>query len=328
VNKPQEFPMLPADNAPPEPPRFIPPPAEPKRTGPNTRQTFSYLRGLMENHGLEPKSKLGQNFLIDLNLIDVIIKAAELTRDDCVLEVGTGTGSLTSRIADVAGAVFTVEIDQDFYRLAQSVIGKRHNVVGYSGDALARKNELNPNVLHGWQDLMMRGGMKRRKLVANLPYSIATPIISNLLLLPDLPIDRMVVMVQWEIGERLRASAGTKDYNALSVLVQSLADVEILRKVAPSNFFPRPRVDSAIVQIIPNPEKRKHVGDVVKFRTFLRDLYCHRRKNLRSALHGWPSGRREKTEVDTKLKDLGIDGMLRAESLDLEQHLRLSAVFG
>jgi 16S rRNA (adenine1518-N6/adenine1519-N6)-dimethyltransferase len=138
----------------------------------------------------------------------------------------------------------------------------------------------------------------------------------------------MVVMVQWEIAERMRAAAGTKDYNALSVLVQSVADVELVRKVLPTNFHPRPKVDSAIVKITPNPEKRAKVGDVAKFRAFLRDLYVHRRKNLRQALSGWPTGRKDKADVDAKLAELGFDGTLRSEVLDIDQHLRLAAAFG
>jgi 16S rRNA (adenine1518-N6/adenine1519-N6)-dimethyltransferase len=126
----------------------------------------------------------------------------------------------------------------------------------------------------------------------------------------------------------MQAKVGTKDYNALSVLVQSVADVEIVRKVLPTNFYPQPKVDSAIVKITPNAEKRAKVGDVVKYRAFLRDLYVHRRKNLRQALSGWPSGRREKTDVDAKLAALGIDGTVRSEALDVEQHLRLCAAFG
>ena len=155
---------------------------------------------------------------------------------------------------------------------------------------------------------------------------IATPLISNLLIKRD-DIERMVVMVQWEIAERLRAAVGTKDYNALSVLVQSVADVEVVRKVLPTNFYPRPKVDSAIVKITPNAAKRAKVGDVPRFRAFLRDLYVHRRKNLRQALVGWPQGRRDKVEVDTKLAALGIDGTIRSEALDIEQHLRLSEAF-
>ena len=148
-----------------------------------------------------------------------------------------------------------------------------------------------------------------QEVVANLPYVIATPLVSNLLI-ARADIERMVVMVQWEIAERLRAVPGTKDYNALSVLVQSVADVEVVRKVLPTNFFPRPKVDSAIVLIKPNAEKRAKVGDVAKFRVFLRDLYVHRRKNLRQALIGWPHGRKEKADVDAKLAELGIDGTI------------------
>ena len=127
----------------------------------------------------------------------------------------------------------------------------------------------------------------------------------------------------------MRALPSTKDYNALSVLVQAVADVETIRKVAPSNFFPKPQVDSAIMLIKPNPEKRAKVGDIVRFRTFLRDLYVHRRKNIRAALAGWPSGdKKDKKVIDAQLNEIGIDGNVRAETLNVEQHLRLCAAFG
>ncbi len=326
---PNEIPILPEgedfDAPPPAPPAL---PAEPRLNVPSTRQTLSYIRGLLDANRIEPKNKLGQNFLIDLNMLDLVVRSAELTAGDSVLEVGTGTGTLTHHLADRAGAVFTVEVDNRFYELVQPTLGRRPNVVSYHGDILAGKNELNPTVLSRWADLTARTGCTRRKLVANLPYAVATPIISNLLLLPDLPIERMVVMVQWEIGERLRATPGTKDYNALSVLVQSVADVETVRKVGPANFHPRPQVDSAIIRIDPNPAKRARVGDVQKFRDFLRDLYTLRRKNLRAALAGWPRGKSDKAGVDAKLQALGIDGNVRAETLGIDDHLRLCEVFG
>jgi 16S rRNA (adenine1518-N6/adenine1519-N6)-dimethyltransferase len=320
----KEIPILPAEGTAPEPEPAPAAPAAPR--GPSPRQTLSYLHGLLRSYGLEPKAKLGQNFLIDLNLIDLVCRAAELGPQDSVLEVGTGTGSLTAKMADQAGCVFSAEIDADFQQLAREIVGVRPNVRLFLGDALARKNELNPDMLAGWDELTTRFHCATRKLIANLPYVIATPVISNLLL-GDRPIERMVVMVQWEIGERLRATVGTKDYNALSVLVQSVADVELVRKVLPANFFPRPKVDSAIMLIKPNPQKRTRVGDVRQFREFLRDLYTHRRKNLRQALVGWPSGRRAKEDVDAKLAELGIDGGLRSEALDIEQHLRLCRAF-
>jgi 16S rRNA (adenine1518-N6/adenine1519-N6)-dimethyltransferase len=294
---------------------------------PTPRQTLSYLRGLFEAHGLQAKSKLGQNFLIDLNLLDLIVRIADLGQSDAVLEVGTGTGSLTAQLALWSGGVCTVEIDTALAPVAREVVGERQNVRYVFGDALAGKNELNPEMLEAWDEVYTSRHCTQRKLVANLPYSIATPLISNLLIARD-DIERMVVMVQWEIAERLRATAGTKDYNALSVLVQGVADVEVVRKVAPTNFHPRPKVDSAIVLIKPNAAKRARVGDVPRLRAFLRDLYVHRRKNLRQALSGWPHGRKDKSEVDSKLAELGIDGTLRSETLDIEQHLRLCAAFG
>jgi 16S rRNA (adenine1518-N6/adenine1519-N6)-dimethyltransferase len=303
------------------------PPTEPSQPVPSPRQTLSYLQRLFQAHGLEAKSKLGQNYLIDLNLIDLIVRTAELDRSDAVLEVGTGTGSLTARLAEHAGAVCTIEIDPGFHPVAREIVGERSNVMFVLGDALAKKSELNPEMLAAWAALMAKTGTTRRKLIANLPYVIATPLIGNLLV-GDLAIDRIVVMVQWEIAERLRAAVGTKDYNALSVFVQSVADVEVVRKVGPANFFPRPQVDSAIVKLVPDAAKRAAVGDVRKFQAFLRDLYVHRRKNLRQALSGWPRGRRDKAEVDAKLAGLGIEGGLRAEALDLSQHLRLSEAFG
>lgn len=299
----------------------------PSQQVPSPRQTLTYLHRLFEGYGLEPKSKLGQNFLIDLNLVDLIVRTAELDRTDAVLEVGTGTGSLTARLADVAGTVVTIEIDRSLQPVAKEVVGARPNVTFVFGDCLAKKNELNPDMLTAWDGAAKSAGSARRKLVANLPYVIATPLISNLLI-AGTDLERMVVMVQWEIAERMRAVPNTKDYNALSVLVQSVADVEVVRKVGPKNFHPQPKVDSAIVLIRPNAAKRAKVGDVTRFRVFLRDLYVHRRKNLRQALIGWPSGHREKKDVDAKLAELGIDGTVRSEALDLEQHLRLSAAFG
>jgi 16S rRNA (adenine1518-N6/adenine1519-N6)-dimethyltransferase len=280
---------------------------------------------VFESQGFDPKAKLGQNFLVDLNLLDFIARAAELTADDCVLEVGTGTGSLTSRLADRAGAVVTVEIDTALQPVSEQMCAGRRNVTFVRGDCLAKKSELNPDMLATWARVAK--GYKHRKLVANLPYAIATPLVSNLLV-TDIPIACFVIMVQWEIGERMAAKPGTKDFNALSVLIQSLAHVEVVRKVAPSNFHPRPQVDSAIVKIVPDATKRATVGDVLSFRSFIRDLYTHRRKNLRQALIGFPGGRKDKGEVDAKLKELGIDGGIRAETLSVDDHHRLSRAFG
>jgi 16S rRNA (adenine1518-N6/adenine1519-N6)-dimethyltransferase len=298
-----------------------PPPATP-------RQTLSYLRNLFEERGLHPKNKLGQNFLIDLNLIEVLLRAAELTPDDLVLEVGSGTGSLTVRLVEAAGAVVSVEVDPAFAVMTdEAVSAHRDRVALIHADVLKNKNELNPVVLRALEDTRERARTVFVKLVANLPYAVATPVISNLLL-SDVEIERMVVTVQWEIAERLMALPGTKDYGALAVLVQSLADVTLVRRLPPTVFWPRPKVDSAIVRIMPDVAKRALVGDVLKFRNFLRDLYAHRRKNLRGGLVSMAGRGFGKQEVDGKLLELGLDGRTRAETLNTAQHLRLSEAFG
>jgi 16S rRNA (adenine1518-N6/adenine1519-N6)-dimethyltransferase len=294
----------------------------------NARQTLSYLRNLFDERGLHPKNKLGQNFLIDLNLIDLLVRSAELTRDDLVLEVGSGTGSLTVRLLEQAGAVASVEVDPAFAIMTDEAVHKhRDRVALIQADALKSKNELNPDVLRDLADLKQRTRCPQFKVVANLPYAIAVPIISNVLL-SDLNPERLVVTVKWEIAERLTATVSTKPYGALAVMTQSIADVTIVRRLPPTVFWPRPQVESAIVLIRPNAAKRERVGDVVRFRHFLRDLYVHRRKNLRGALVSLPNANFSKEEVDAKLAELGIEGTIRAEALDPEQHLRLCAVFG
>jgi 16S rRNA (adenine1518-N6/adenine1519-N6)-dimethyltransferase len=293
---------------------------------PSPRQTLSYIKDLLHSRRLIPKNKMGQNFLIDLNLVDLVVRSAELTGSDCVLEVGTGTGSLSARLADQAGAVFTVELDREFFEMSRQLLAAYPNVRQMHGDALAGKNELNPHLVDGWNTLAAEKGLTRRKLVANLPYAIATPLIANLLI-SGMPIERMVVMVQWELAERMVAMPGTKDFGALAVLLQSVANTQIVRRIAPTNFWPRPAVDSAIVLIKPNAEKASPVPDLKTWRAFLRDLYTQRRKNLRQALSGWPGGRRDKKDVDAKLAAIGFDGSIRAETLTIEQHLELFRVF-
>jgi 16S rRNA (adenine1518-N6/adenine1519-N6)-dimethyltransferase len=295
------------------------------------RQTLSFLQHLFQERGIRPKNKLGQSFLIDLNLIDLIVRSADLNQDDLVVEIGSGTGSLTSRLAEQAGAVLTVEIDPAFAALVKDTLGNGPNITFLHTDVLKNKNHLNSEVLDAIREIQERENSRRLKLAANLPYGVATPVITNFLL-SELPFERMIVTVQWEIAERLTATPDHKEFGALAVLVQSLADVSLVRRLPPSVFWPRPQVASAIVHIHPSAAKRAHVtdrvGEVQRFRFFLRDLYTHRRKNLRGALTGMPQGRIPKEEVDRKLGELGLEGTVRAEDLDMEQHLRLCAVFG
>ncbi len=290
------------------------------------RQTLSYLRRLFGSHGIRPKNKLGQNFLIDLNQFDVLVRAAELGPDDLALEIGTGTGSLTQKLADTAGAVMSVEIDPSFHSLAMELLEDKKNVHLIHQDVLKNKNRLRNEVLEALDEVIAQNPGLTLKMVANLPYAVATPVITNFLM-TDYPFERLVVTVQYEIGERLVAVPGTKDYNSLSILVQSIADTSLVRKLPPSVFWPQPKVDSAIVLIKPNAEKRKQVPNIPRFRAFLRDLYTQRRKNLRGGLTGLPSGKIPKPEVDAKLAQLQIDGNVRAETLSIEDHLRLCEMF-
>jgi 16S rRNA (adenine1518-N6/adenine1519-N6)-dimethyltransferase len=210
--------------------------------------------------------------------------------------------------------------------LAKESIGWRENVILMHADILAGKNELQPVVLHHWDEFTKAQKTTRRKLIANLPYAVATPVVANLLI-SAIPIERMVVMVQWEMAERLTAEPGSKDYAALAVLTQSLAEVKIIRRLPPSVFWPSPAVDSAIVMLKPIPEKRAKIDDPQKFREFLRNLYTHRRKNLRQGISGWPSGRLDKTKVDELIAEVGLDGARRAEMLSLDEHYRLYTHF-
>jgi 16S rRNA (adenine1518-N6/adenine1519-N6)-dimethyltransferase len=294
---------------------------------PEKRQTLSFLANIFRERGLRPKKKLGQNFLIDLNLLDFVVREAELTPEDLVIEVGSGTGSLTLRLATHAKAVFSVEVDSAFFELASEHVTGRDNVLLVHADILRNKNTLNPKVMAALTEFRKAHPRRRIKLIANLPYAVATPVIANFLLL-DWPLERMVVTVQWEMAERLTAQPGSRDYGGLTVLVQSLAEVELLRRLPPTVFWPRPQVASAIVRIRPNPAKRARIPDVHRLRNFLRDLYAHRRKNLRGALLGFPGKPWTKAEVDRRLSELGIQGTLRAEVLGIEEHLRLCETFG
>ena len=179
-----------------------------------------------------------------------------MSPDDLVLEVGSGTGSLTVRLLEQAGAVASVEVDPAFAIMTDEAVYKdRDRVALIQADALKSKNELNPDVLRDLADLKQRTRCPTFKVVANLPYAIAVPIISNVLL-SDLNPERLVVTVQWEIAERLTATVGTKPYGAaLAVMTQSVADVTIVRRLPPTVFWPRPKVDSAIVLIRPNAVK-------------------------------------------------------------------------
>ncbi|HMO34635.1 MAG TPA: rRNA adenine dimethyltransferase family protein, partial [Gemmatales bacterium] len=187
-----------------------------------------------------------------------------------------------------------------------------------------------PEFLEAIRQNQKKPGIHHVKLTANLPYIVATPVITNLLLVEDIPLERIVVMVQWEMAERLMARPSTKEYNASSIFVQSLCDIELIRKIGPRAFFPPPKVDSAIIRIWPRPHKREDVlqtvGSVARLHRFLHGLYLHRRKNLRGALYPQFREHFDKPGLDALLVKAGFDGASRAESLTVAQHLQLCSV--
>ncbi len=286
------------------------------------RQTLSFLMRRFEEVGIRPHSKYGQNFLIDLNLVHVLVDAAQIGPDDVILEVGTGTGSLTGMMAPLAAAVVTVEIDPPMFDMASEELHRFDNVVMLHVDALKNKNRLNPVVLDAVRDQLAVSPCRRLKLVANLPYNVATPILSNLLHEETPPVS-MTATIQKELAERIVARPGTKDYSALSVWMQSQCQVEVLRILPPAVFWPRPKVSSAFIQLTLDESLRRRIPDLRAFHDFARAMFLHRRKFLRSELLSVVKGKLGKPEVDAILADQGLSGGERAEQLDVATMLRL-----
>ena len=293
--------------------------------GSSRNQTLSFLMRRFEAAGIRPHTRFGQNFLIDLNLQRILIEAAELGPDDVVLEVGTGTGSLTVLMARQVAAVVTVEIDRQLFQLAGEELFGHENVVMLGVDALQNKNRLNPAVLEAVDGQLGAASGRRLKLVANLPYNVATPVLSNLLAL-DAPPQTMIVTIQKELAERMTAVPGTKDYGALSIWMQSQCHVEIVRNMPPTVFWPRPKVSSAIIRVTLDDALRSRIPDRDFFHTFVRSMFFHRRKFLRSELLSAFKKRLGKPEVDAIFARLGLAPTTRSETLDVDTILGLCEV--
>ena len=279
------------------------------------RQTSTFLKQRMEEAGIRPVSKFGQNFLIDLNLVNMIADSANLTEQDVALEVGTGTGSLTGLIAQKAGRVITVEIDQNLWQLAQEELAGFNNITFLQQDALRNKNNLNPILIDTIRQAMSEIEGAQLKLVANLPYNVATPLISNLLTLDEFVPTSMTVTIQKELAERIVARPGTKDFGALSLWIQAQCNPEIVRIMSPKVFWPRPKVDSAIIHIETDTAKRNRIPDLAYYHHFVRSLFIHRRKLLRGVLVSVFKNELSKQDIDTVLEGINLTGSIRAEQL-------------
>jgi 16S rRNA (adenine1518-N6/adenine1519-N6)-dimethyltransferase len=272
--------------------------------------------------GIHPRAKLGQNFLIDLNLLRLLHNSAQLESNDVVLEVGTGTGSLTGLMSQNAGHVITVEIDSVMHQLAKEELQERGNITFLHTDILQNKNRLSPLVLDAVRSALAKVPNSRFKLAANLPYCVATPLMSNLLL-TDIPPYSMTVTIQKELAERIVAKPSTKDYSALSLWMQCQCHCRIIRNMPPSVFWPRPKVHSAIVQVTFDTRLRKRIPDLQYFHQFCREVFFHRRKFLRSVLVAMLKNKLSKPEVDDIMVKMNFTDQTRAESLSVGTLLKL-----
>ncbi|MFM9961210.1 MAG: 16S rRNA (adenine(1518)-N(6)/adenine(1519)-N(6))-dimethyltransferase RsmA [Planctomycetaceae bacterium] len=279
---------------------------------------------LFSQHGFFPRGDLGQNFLIDLNIVRYVAEQAFIGPDDVVLEIGTGTGGLTTFLAPEAADVVTVEYDEKVFGLARQMLDGLRNVTLINADALKSKNQLNPEVMAVVEEKLRVDPDRKLKLVANLPYDVATPIISNLVA-SELPWVGMVVTIQLELAQRMTAHPTTaSNYGALSVWLQSQCQLKLLKKLGPQVFWPRPNVDSAILSIRPDRDRRAAITDRAFFHDLVRAVFTQRRKHLRVGLCSALKGRLDREAIDRVLADLGIQPEVRAEQLEVESFVALA----
>jgi len=267
------------------------------------------VRALLAEHGLHPSRALGQNFLVDPNTARRIARLAEVGVGDRVLEIGPGLGSLTLALAATGAEVRALELDRHLLPVLQSVVADVPGVSVEQGDAL--EYDFASGLGAGRRD--DRGRDERGWVcVSNLPYNIATTVV--LRLLDEVPlVERLLVMVQREVGERLAAGPGSRVYGAVSVRVAYHAEARVVGVVPPTVFLPRPKVDSALVRIDRRPAPAVSVDDPDAMFALVRAGFAQRRKMLRRSLRGVLGGR-----VEAVLAGAGIDPALRAEALGIE----------
>ncbi|MCK4259965.1 MAG: 16S rRNA (adenine(1518)-N(6)/adenine(1519)-N(6))-dimethyltransferase RsmA [Halanaerobiales bacterium] len=268
-------------------------------------------RELMKKFNIRPTKALGQNFLIDSNILDKIVEAGALTGEDHVVEIGPGIGSLTERIAKFAGKLTIIEKDRKLIPVLKEILNSYTNIEYIEGDVLKVD----------WSQIIQPG--EKVKVIANLPYYITTPIIMGFLE-KKIPIELMVFMIQKEVAERMIANPGGKDYGALSVAVQFYSKGEIVTIVPPTVFIPRPNVDSAVVKLTRLEEPAVKVSDEDLFFKVVRASFQQRRKTLRNSLSGSPKISLSKEEIEEALTAVGIDPSLRGERLGIQEFGRLS----
>ncbi len=275
------------------------------------------IRSILARRGLAPSRQRGQNFLRDPGLARTLVLDAGVGERDAVIEIGPGLGALTRALAERAARVVALEVDAGLVAYLREEAGLPPEVELHHADALA----VDLRALRDRLAASVPGGSVR--LVANLPYNVATPILSNLLHVSPWP-HRMVATIQRELAERIAAAPRSKSYSALSVWIQSQCRAEIVRTLPPSVFWPRPKVESAIIDIRPQRVFRQRIADVAFFHELVRKIFLHRRKFLRSALLSAVKGILDKAAVDRVLADMGLTGRERAEELTPQQMIELA----
>lgn len=269
---------------------------------------------VLDKYGFTFQKKYGQNFLVDTNVLDKIIDGANITKDDCVLEIGPGIGTMTQRLCENAKMVIAVEIDKKLIPILNDTLSDYDNKIIINEDVLkvdinALANEYNQG--------------RPIKVVANLPYYITTPIIMGLFE-SHVPLESITVMVQKEVADRMQVGPGTKDYGALSLAVQYYAQPEIITIVSAGCFIPRPNVDSAVIKLTCHKDKPVVALNEAFMFNLIRASFNQRRKTLINGLTNAGINNVTKETVACALDKMGLSPTIRGEALTLEQFARLS----
>ena len=268
---------------------------------------------IIQKYGFDLRKKYGQNFLVDTHILDKIVEAADITRNDFVLEIGPGIGTMTQRLAREAAEVVAVEIDRNLIPILNETLADLDNVTIINDDIL--KVDL--------PALAAQHGSRPMKVVANLPYYITTPIIM-VLFENHVPLQSITVMVQKEVADRMCVGPGTKDYGALSLAVQYYTKPEIITEVPASCFVPRPNVDSAVIRLTRYDAPPVSIEDEKWLFTLIRASFNQRRKTLANGIANAGIKGIGRGQVEEALLQMGLSAAVRGEALTLEQFAELS----
>jgi len=285
-------------------------------------QTKRQIQQLLESAGVRPNKRLGQHFLIDLNLMRLLVDSADIQKDDVVLEVGCGTGSLTGVLAQKAGRVTAVEFDRNLIEIARGQLEKIKNIDFINTDILEDKKTISHTVTNALNHALEKH-CGRFLLVANLPYNVASPVILNLIK-GSIAADEMYVTVQKEVADRMTASPGSKNYGILSIFLGATGSVRTIRRLKPAVFWPRPNVDSAMVGFIRDSTKACRIKNMELFGKIVSFFMGHRRKTL-LACSKLAHERFIKAQNWSEIFDkCSIDSSQRPEQLCPGKYLRLA----